>query len=76
LEAYRAVTQFGKVAQKIDTYVEKMQRELVRLRRRKTLIGPDQLKKAADDLLKVAEAVQTAQRAFAILWAIISALPR
>lgn len=75
-EAYRAITQFGKVAQKIDTEVERMQRELVRLRRRKTLVGPDQLKKAADDLLAVAQAVQTAQKAFAILWAIISSVPR
>jgi len=75
-EAISAVRALRKLYRMMDTAGERVERELDRLIKRKTLIGPAELKSLMDktnDYLKQADTVQAGTLT---LYEIISALPR
>ncbi len=75
-EAVSAVRQMKGIYRKADSLGERAERELNRLSQRKTLIGPDDLAKLADQINGYVRAVETVQKAFVVLADIIRNLPR
>ncbi len=75
-EAVGAIRRLRAEYRKADSSGERVQRELNRLTKRKTLIGPDQLKGLADKLEEYVRIVESLQRLYAIIFQIVSALPR
>jgi len=61
---------------KADSAGEKLERELDRLVKRKTLIGPDQLTTLVNRIDDFARLVDSVQRLYALVYQIILGLPR
>jgi hypothetical protein len=59
----------------VDTAGEKVERELDRLVKRKTLITPDQLRTASDRLVDYVKAAESLQRLYATVMEIVRRLP-
>lgn len=75
-EARAAVNRFAQEFRATDSAGERLQREILRLRQRKTLIGVDDLKKLADLLATYVRLVDSLQRLYAILLQVLQGLPR
>lgn len=75
-EAVAAVRVLRQNYRKADSAGEKVERELDRLIKRKTLIGPDEIQKLANLLNGYIDLAEAVQRAYALLYQIISGLPR
>jgi len=75
-EAVAAIRRLRQEYRKADSAGERVQRELNRLTKRKTLIGPDQLKTLADKLLQYVSIVESLQRIYAIIKQIVIDIPR
>lgn len=75
-EAKNAIRRLRQEYRKADSAGERVERELDRLIKRKTLIGVDQLDtlaKQLNDFIRVAESIQ---KIYVMVYEIISALPR
>jgi len=75
-EGRAAIRRLRQEYRKADSAGERLERELDRLTQRKTLIGPDDLKKLSellDTYIRIAESVQ---KLYILVMAIIQGLPR
>jgi len=59
----------------VDTAGEKVERELDRLVKRKTLVTPDQMKTLSDRLVDYIRLAESLQRLYAIVFGIIKDIP-
>lgn len=75
-EAVAAIRKLRQEYRKADSAGEKAERELDRLIKRKTLIGPDQLATLATKLETYVRVVDSIQRLYALTYEIIQGLPR
>ena len=75
-EAKAAIRRLRAEYRKADSSGETVQRELERLLKRKTLIGPDSLQTLANRIDTYARLVESVQRLYLIVWGIIQNVPR
>jgi len=75
-EAVAAIRRLRVEYRKTDTAGELLERELDRLIKRKTLIGPDQLQTLSRRLVDLVKLAESLQRMYAIIQGIIEGLPR
>lgn len=75
-EARSAIRRLRQEYRKADSAGEKAERELDRLIKRKTLIGPDELAKLADQIDSYVRVVESIQRVYALVYQLIAQLPR
>lgn len=75
-EAVSAIRRLRAEYRKADSSGERVERELDRLVKRKTLIGPDQMQTLADRLEDYVRIVESVQRLYALIYQIIQGLPR
>jgi hypothetical protein len=61
---------------KADTQGERVERELDRLIKRKTLIGPDQLKTIAEQIDTYVRVVESIQKLYVLVYGVIQNQPR
>jgi hypothetical protein len=74
-EGRSAIRKLRQEYRKVDTAGEKVERELDRLVKRKTLITPDQLRTASDRLVDYVKAAESLQRLYATVMEIVRRLP-
>jgi len=74
-EAKSAIRRLRQEYRKADSAGERVERELDRLIKRKTLISADQLKTATDRLETYVRTVDSIQRLYATIFELISRLP-
>lgn len=75
-EALAAIRRLRQEYRKADSAGERFERELDRLTKRKTLIGPDQIQGLAQKLEAYARLVESAQRLYVVIANIIANIPR
>jgi len=75
-EGVSAIRRLRAEYRKADSAGERAERELDRLIKRKTLIGPDQLQTLADRLTDYVKLVESVQRLYALVYQVIQQLPR
>jgi len=75
-EGVAAIRRLRMEYRKADSQGERLERELDRLTQRKTLIGPDQLKKLADQVDGYVRLVESVQKLYVLVYSIIQGLPR
>lgn len=75
-EGVAAIRRLRTEHRKADSAGEKLERELDRLIKRKTLIGPDQLQTLASRLVDYVRLVESEQRLYGIVYQLIQGLPR
>jgi len=75
-EAISALRRLRQEYRKADTAGERTERELDRLIKRKTLIGPDELEKLAQTINVYIRLGESVQKLYAIIYQIVANLPR
>jgi len=75
-EGIQAIRRLRAEYRKADSAGEKAERELDRLIKRKTLIGPDQLSTLANQIGEYVKLVDSIQRLYALVYQLIQGLPR
>jgi hypothetical protein len=75
-EGRAAIRRLRQEYRKADSAGERLERELDRLTQRKTLIGPDDLKKLSDLLDTYIRIAESVQKLYILVMAIIQGLPR
>lgn len=74
-EGRAAVRRLRQEYRRVDTAGEKVERELDRLVKRKTLVTPDQMKTLSDRLVDYIRLAESLQRLYAIVFGIIKDIP-
>lgn len=75
-EAIAAIRKLRRIFRQIDTAGERVERELDRLIKRKTLIGPDQLETVMNRIAELVKLMTNLQDGSVLTWEVIANLPR